>query len=277
MPSTIRKGSRGSDVVLCQDCLTQHGFPCDADGIFGSGTESKVKQFQEFCGLTADGIVGSGTWSKLLADPDTDWGEVVTIPPNPMPPVITQARKLGHSVWGDKWRLWLFGVRSPNRDANSFDDMLGCAYVDDEGLWKVHYWPGTTDPGTYWLENPSNPKGTAILKAGQYLDAWKIDLHAGKYQALCQRAGEVTVYRDSSGDDKLDLDPGSTTTGYFGINLHAATQRPDGISTQVDKWSAGCQVHASENGFTEMMALAHKQVTMTGRDTFSYTLMDQWW
>ena len=274
MPSTIRKGSRGSDVILLQDCLTQHGIPCDTDGIFGSGTEAKVKQFQSDNGLTADGIVGPWTWGKLLAKPDE---EVASIPPAPLPPVIEQARKLGHAVWGDPWRLWLFGVRSPNRDANAFDDMLGCAYVDDEGLWKVHYWPGTTDPGTYWLENPSNPKGTAILKTGQYLDTWKIDLHAGKYQALCQRAGEVSVYRDATGDDKLDLDLHTVTTGYFGINLHAATQRPDGVSTRVDKWSAGCQVHASENGFTEMMALAHKQVTMTGRETFSYTLMDQWW
>jgi peptidoglycan hydrolase-like protein with peptidoglycan-binding domain len=261
-------------VILCQDSLTQHGYPCETDGIFGSGTEAKVKAFQAANRLTADGIVGPGTWGKLLASAPADVGVDA---PAPLPPILAHAQSLGHQVWGEKWRLWLFGVRAPNRDANAFDDMLGCYYVNDDGMWEAAYWPGTTDPGTYWLENPMNSAGCAILKTGQYLDTWTIDLHAGKYEALCQRAGEVTVYRDASGDNKLNLDPSTTTTGYFGINLHAATQRPDGVSTQVDKWSAGCQVHASANGFDEMMKLAHQQVQKTGLSTFSYTLMDQWW
>lgn len=272
MPSTIRKGSRGSDVVLCQDSLTQKGFPCTADGIFGSGTEAKVKAFQAANGLVADGIVGQQTWASLLSEDSPS-----VPPPGPLPPVIRQAQILGHEVWGDPWRLFLFGVRAPNRSANSFDDMLGCAYVDDDGLWQVHYWPGTTDPGTYWLINPSRSEGCAILVEGQYLDTWKIDLHGGRYEALCQRAGEVSVYRDPSKDNKLDLDPSTIMTGYFGINIHAATQVEGATSTQVDKWSAGCQVHAAQKGFEKMMELAHKQRDKTGRDTFSYTLMTQWW
>ncbi len=33
-----------------------------ADGIFGSGTEAKVKQYQSIRSLTSDGIVGPATW-----------------------------------------------------------------------------------------------------------------------------------------------------------------------------------------------------------------------
>jgi hypothetical protein len=172
--------------------------------------------------------------------------------------------------------MWLFGIRSSGRDANSFDDMIGCCYVDEDGLWNAHYWPATTDPGGYYLEHPMNSAGCAILVAGQYLDTWKLDLHGGKYEALCQRAGEVSVYRDASRDDKLDLDPTTITTGYFGINLHAATRNEGGQSTQVNKWSAGCQVHATQKGFARMMELAHLQVEKTGRKTFSYTLLDNW-
>jgi peptidoglycan hydrolase-like protein with peptidoglycan-binding domain len=274
MPSTIRKGSRGSDVVLCQDSLTKKGYPCEADGIFGSGTESKVKQFQGANNLVSDGIVGQGTWGKLLADTPADEGIAA---PGPLPPVIAHAQSLGYETWGDPWRLWLFGVRSPSRTADSFDDMLGCCYVTDDGLWEAHYWPGTTDPGAYYLEHPMNSAGCAILVAGQYLDTWKIDLHGGKYEALCQRAGEVEVYRDPSMDDKLDLDPTTIAKGYFGINLHAATRNEGQTSTVVGKWSAGCQVHASAAGFAKMMELAHAQQDKTGLDTFSYTLMDQWW
>jgi hypothetical protein len=122
-----------------------------------------------------------------------------------------------------------------------------------------------------------NSAGCAILVPDQYLDTWTIDLHAGKYLALCERAGEVSVYRDSSMDDKLDLDESTITTGYFGINLHAATQNTGASSTIVGKWSAGCQVHASAAGFEKMMELAQAQQDKTGRKTFSYTLLGQWW
>jgi len=272
---TIRKGDKGAEVTLCQERLAANGFYSDTvDGDFGFSTDQSVRRYQSANGLTVDGIVGRGTWGKLLADSSA---QIEAIPVSgPRPSVIQHAESLGHTVWDEPWRLWLFGIRSPNRMANSFDDTLGCVYVDGNNLWRVHRWPGTTDPGTYWLENPMNSAGCAILVAKQYLDTWKIDLHGGKYEALCQRTGEVSVYRDSSNDNKLDLDPSSIATGYFGINIHAATQNTGASSTQVNKWSAGCQVHASEAGFAEMMKLARQQAQKIGRDTFSYTLMDRW-
>jgi len=271
MPSTVRYGSRGGDVILCQDSLNQKGYPCEIDGIFGSDTEAKTKAFQGASDLVSDGIVGPATWGKLLSD------DVGIDAPGPLPPIIAHAQSLGYKTWGDPWRLWLFGIRSPNRTADSFDDTIGCCYIDEKGLWNAHYWPGTTDPGAYYLEHPMNSAGCAILVPGQYLDTWTIDLHAGKYEALCERAGEVSVYRDDSMDDKLDLDPATIATGYFGINIHAATRTEGGTSTVVGKWSAGCQVHASAAGFSEMMELAHAQQDQSGLKTFSYTLLDRWW
>lgn len=70
MPTTIRKGDTGSDVVLCQQDLNIHGYICTADGIFGPNTETQVKAFQTASGLTADGIVGPNTWAALEATPD---------------------------------------------------------------------------------------------------------------------------------------------------------------------------------------------------------------
>jgi peptidoglycan hydrolase-like protein with peptidoglycan-binding domain len=271
MPATIRKGSSGSDVTLCQERLNIQGFDCSVDGSFGPATDAKVRDFQKASGLSVDGIVGQGTWSKLL---DSPAGRFLI--GGGIPPIIREAQGLGYQVWDEPYRLFLFGIRSEIRVANSFDDDLGCAWVNDDGIWTIECWPGTTDPGTYWLENPSKSAGCAILVEGQYLDTYKIDLHAGKYEALCQRAGEVRVYRDDSKDGKLDLDPSTIVSGYFGINLHAATQVAGGESTQVNKWSAGCQVHATQKGFARMMELAHLQVEKTGRKTFSYTLFDIW-
>ena len=264
----IRKGDSGDDVKTLQTLLTDKGFPCVIDGDFGPITESKVKAFQYQNGLDVDGIVGVATWSALNAS-------TLVAPPDPIPPILRHAESIGHKIWGEPWRLWLFGIRSPNREANSFDDMMGCAYVDDDGLWKMHYWPATCDPGTYWLDNPSRVDGTAILVPGQY-ESWEIGTHR-TYEALVQKAGQVKVYRDDSGDNRLDMDENKIFDGYFGINLHASTRREGGESTRVDKWSAGCQVHATERGFSEMMELAHKQIEKTGRKTFTYCLMNQWW
>lgn len=57
---TLRKGSRGSDVVLLQQKLG-----IKADGIFGVQTEEAVKAYQKGHGCTPDGIVGPHTWDAL--------------------------------------------------------------------------------------------------------------------------------------------------------------------------------------------------------------------
>jgi putative chitinase len=58
----LKKGSKSDDVKKLQEKL---GLA--ADGIFGAGTEAKVKEWQAANGLTADGIVGDGTWGKMFA------------------------------------------------------------------------------------------------------------------------------------------------------------------------------------------------------------------
>jgi hypothetical protein len=114
-------------------------------------------------------------------------------------------------------------------------------------------------------------KGTAILCPGHYAGIWEIDAHAGKYEALCQRGGEVTVWRDADRDGNLDT-TGKVDTGFFGINLHKAGEH----STRVDRWSAGCQVLANESDFDEIMRLARLQVATNGYKSFSYTLLEEW-
>ena len=141
-------------------------------------------------------------------------------------------------------------------------------YKDENGDWIQKSWPCTTEPGKYWLENPTNVNGTAVLVPGQYRSVWKIDLHQGKYEALCQRNGTVKVYRDDNKDDIIDCDPDSISEGYFGINIHKAGAH----STQIDRWSAGCQVFANESDFDEFMVICRKAREKWG-NAFSYTLI----
>jgi len=57
----LKNGSNGDDVKKLQAKL---GLA--ADGIFGPGTEIKVKEWQAANNLTADGIVGDGSWGKMF-------------------------------------------------------------------------------------------------------------------------------------------------------------------------------------------------------------------
>jgi hypothetical protein len=56
----LKKGSRGKEVKELQEFLG-----IKADGIFGRGTESAVKNWQSKNGLTVDGIVGPATWNAM--------------------------------------------------------------------------------------------------------------------------------------------------------------------------------------------------------------------
>ena len=198
------------------------------------------------------------------------------------PLILDRIETLGHVVFdGGPFDLNLFGIRSKNRSAGSFDDFLGCAYLDGEA-WRVVYWPATTDPGLRGgILATKNPKGAAILAPGQYPGAYQIGPHgSAKYEALVQRGGRVAVYRDNDKNALLDT-TGGVEFGFFGINIHAATTDPYGTDRTreiVGGWSEGCQVHATTKGFRDMMDLARLQIAYHPQwTTFTYTLLDQWW
>lgn len=65
----LTKGQRNSLVKWCQDRLINHKhytIPYGADGVFGSGTENIVKQFQRDNRLAVDGIIGKNTINLLF-------------------------------------------------------------------------------------------------------------------------------------------------------------------------------------------------------------------
>jgi hypothetical protein len=59
--------------------------------------------------------------------------------------------------------------------------------------------------------------------------------------------------------------------GIYGINIHRASAT--GTSTQIDKWSAGCQVIANNQNFDKLMELANKSKDKWG-NSFTYTLIE---
>ena len=187
-----------------------------------------------------------------------------------LPAILQRSEAAGHVVFKrGAWNVNLIGVRTVGRQSNKFDDWMHVVFKDDSGAWIDLSFECTTDPGTYWLENPGRRERTAILQAGQYRSTWKIGKHRGKKPALVQTEGKVKVHRDSDRNTTLDLSTDSVMDGWFGINIHRAGSN----STSVDKWSAGCQVIANDAEFEIFMAILTKSAELHG-DTFSYTLLE---
>ncbi len=183
--------------------------------------------------------------------------------------LVKSLNSLNYEVYTRPYELNIVGIRKDSTTPNSFDDTLIVFFKDDKGNTQGKKYEITTDPGTYWLKNPMNVDGTAILKGGQYVKAYQIGKHKGKYDALTQKKN-VTVFRDYDRNAILDYNNGKETTGLYGINIHKAGTN----SSFVDKWSAGCQVFKKESDFNEFMNLAKNQRDKYGNE-FTYTLIDE--
>lgn len=150
---------------------------------------------------------------------------------------------------------------------NVFDDCITISYKDETGNWQFYCWNATADPGKKGVQQFHNKKGVARLVPDQYRGVWKIDKHQGKYDALCQRLGNVTVWRDRNKD--LVFEEKVTDTGIFGINIHKAGQD----SQWVENWSEGCQVFKRVKDFDVFMLICKKAAKIHG-NKFSYTLLE---
>lgn len=179
-------------------------------------------------------------------------------------------RAKDYTLYTRPYELNIVGLRSASLVPNRFDDELHVFYKTEGKQWKYHVFKATTDPGTYWLRQPMQAQGTAILDQGQYKEAYQIGLHRGQYKALVQRKA-VTILRDYDRDAVLDFNNGRKSSGFFGINIHRANR--SGSTYSVDKYSAGCQVFQNAEDFAFFMGLCEQHKTRYG-NRFTYTLID---
>jgi hypothetical protein len=183
---------------------------------------------------------------------------------------IEKAVKSQGYVWfnGAKdYDVNIVGVRNATpgqKVTNLFDDKLTLSYKIN-GQWFYHEWDATTEPGKKGVMQFHNSGGVARLVPDQYRGVYKVSMHQGKYQALCQRK-EVTVWRDKNRD--MDFDEITRDTGIFGINIHKAGT----VSNFVENWSEGCQVFKRTKDFNDFMLLINRAKEIHGNH-FTYTLL----
>lgn len=185
-----------------------------------------------------------------------------------LPKVKSILRQKGYVLHTRPYELNIVGMRTRSVVSNRFDDEIHVFYKSKPLKWNYHIFKATTDPGTFWLKNPMQEQGTAILAQGQY--DYQIGLHRGQYKALTQ-AGPVTIIRDYDRNAKLDFLNGRKSTGFFGINVHRALAQ--GKTKSIDKFSAGCQVFSNANDFNHFMEMCDRHQQLYG-NKFKYTLID---
>ena len=184
--------------------------------------------------------------------------------------VLAKGHKWFEDAANKGYDVNIVGIRNSSTGkvvTNLFDDTITISYRDENGVWQFNEWKNTTEPGKKGVQQYHNANGVARLVPGQYRGVWAIDKHQGKYEALCQRLGNVTVYRDANKD--LVYDETKTDTGMFGINIHKAGQD----STWVENWSEGCQVFKRVKDFDAFMKICKKAAKIHGNH-FTYTLIE---
>jgi hypothetical protein len=179
-----------------------------------------------------------------------------------------ECKRLGYS-WFTKgsFNLNIIGVRNPRGRANEWDDLLCVAYKDPSRQWQLRCLPATTDPGLYWLQNPMNVHGTAILVPGQYRRCYTLGNHKGRTAVV--QIVPVKVWRDNNKDSVIDCGP--RIYGAHGINIHTTGVWKPG---NIDKWSAGCQVVRDRRAFDGVfLPVVRRSIHIYG-PRLTYTLLD---
>jgi len=180
-------------------------------------------------------------------------------------------RKNKYRLFTRPYELNIVAYRSRFIRSDAFDDEIHVFYKNAKNKWIYHIFKGTTDPGQYWLNHPQHPQGTAFLKKGQYVNAYAMGFHKGRYEALVQK-NPVTVIRNYSRHGLFNwFTSGKEDTGNFGINVHRAFSQ--GVAKIIDHFSAGCLVFANAKEYQMFIALLKKHRKIHGNQ-FTVTLMD---
>ena len=168
----------------------------------------------------------------------------------------------------DKHPVLIVGIRGyylrtlgdpVTNDRAIYDDAI---FIDTTNVSASYN--ANTDPSAFRKGKGTKAgKGIARLKTGLYFSHC-FGLHRGKYLALVQRMGPVTVIRDG--------DPDYEDTGYFGLNIHRGSYN----STS----SLGCQtIHPAQ--YESFINLTKEQAQrFFGKDwkrkTIPYVLLERY-
>ena len=186
-----------------------------------------------------------------------------------MKPTIDQIIKgmetIGAVVFREPFSINLFGVRTNENEANTFNDWGGAFYWDEQGKRHDLIIPITTDAGVYYRLKPMNKLGTAILVHNkQYRSCYHLLDNGHMKQKAFRQVLPMWYWRDNDKDAELDMQ-GKIYDEIAFTNFHYM-----GKGVKVDNWSAGCQ-GASVANMNRLYAFVEVQKSRI----YSYTLLHE--
>jgi hypothetical protein len=214
---------------------------------------------------------------------------------NPDADILIKAlKKKNYVVFEKPFEMNIVGVRynKPGQPyTNKFNDRLYVFYKNDQGSWKLVWWPISTVPGKYGSKD-EYPKGSTvkgqrnqvlhkdlpkmdsrggigILKPAQYLNLWVI----GEYkEEKALRPTNQKFYRDTNKGNP-NITYSKEGIGNAGMLIHKAFNRSQGPNTYgVGNWSEGCQVIPNPSHLDQFFGLLEKHKNKYG-NKFTYTLI----
>ena len=167
------------------------------------------------------------------------------------------------------YNLNIIGVRSQLDNHDQFNDYILLMYKQylSSGI-IIEIMPATTLPGVYYLKNPIDVNGTAILPPGQYLSKFEKGDHKG-YEAVTQ----LLVWRDCDLNDLVDVNENMPLYPAYGIDIHRSSYKYGMVGpTSINYDSGGCQVILYPGHYSHFMGLVDASVRLYG-NSLSYTLI----
>lgn len=192
-----------------------------------------------------------------------------------IPALIKLSEKLENVFEQKQYKLdaqMLVGIRMDEVLDNMFTDLY--IYWDRENSENTRCFPCSVNPGLYGQGSALNPiwhggiYGVAILKAGQYLNAYSYQGAWWSGKPFLYQIRPVTVYRDNTRDVKIDRV--QEQTGLFGINHHSWIGH---TSNWVNTLSQGCQVFRTD--VHDLILPYWQELSRKYNNEISYTLINK--
>ena len=193
--------------------------------------------------------------------------------------MITFLKSKKYSVYEDIGVLNIVSMQSPSKDSgevsNKFDDTLNLFFKNESGNWELLEYQITTMPG-FVPKTSSLPDGVGMLALGQYVDQLKLDTYIVDASTTpyktdrCLKVGEC-IFHINDTNDKYNYK--STTIKAKSIVLiHKSS---NGIADYVFNYSGGAHVFKNSTQYDQFLDFCDKQVKLSNKAVFTYTLCKQ--
>jgi hypothetical protein len=193
--------------------------------------------------------------------------------------MISFLNSKGYIVYEDIGILNIVSMQSANKDSgevsNKFDDMLNIFFKNESGNWELLEYQLTTMSG-FVPKTTSLPDGVVMLALGQYIDQLKLDTYIVNSNETpskidrCLRINECVIHINDS-NERYNYKTNKIKAKSI-VLIHRSS---NGIADYVFNYSVGAHVFKNSNQYEQFLYFCDKQVNLSNKKVFTYTLCKQ--